>query len=80
MSIAVITEFLQMISAIAVVFNVWQTWHVKENVKIIEKATNSMKDQLVAATAKAATAEGTAAGIVEGHAAGLEQGRSEERK
>jgi hypothetical protein len=39
-----------------------------------------MKDQLVAATAKAATAEGTAAGIVEGHAAGLEQGRSEERK
>jgi hypothetical protein len=43
----------------------------KEDVATIEKATNSMKDALVASTAAAALAEG--------HAAGLEQGR-EERK
>jgi hypothetical protein len=69
------TEFLvgiaQVITSLAVAYNIWQTWHVKENVKIIEKATNSMKDALVAATDKAARAEGTATG--------LEQGRNEER-
>ena len=52
---------------------------IADNVMIIEKATNSMKDALVLATAKASVAEGTAAGIVEGHAAGLEQGRQEIR-
>ena len=40
-----------------------------QNVEKIEKATNSMKDALVQATAKASEAKG--------HAAGLEQGRSE---
>ena len=60
------------INALAIAYNVWQTWRVKQNVEIIEKATNSMKDALVAATAKASLAEGTAAG--------LEQGRNEERK
>jgi hypothetical protein len=44
---------------------------IEENVATIEKATNSMKDALVAATAKAATAEGKAIG--------LEQGRTETR-
>lgn len=53
---------------------------IAANVQTIEKATNSMKDALVGATAKASLAEGTAAGLVEGHAAGLEQGRNEERK
>ena len=53
---------------------------IAENVQIIEQATNSMKDALVIATAKASLGEGMAAGIVEGHASGLEQGRKEERK
>jgi hypothetical protein len=64
-----ITRF---IIAISVAYNIWQTWRVKKNVQIIEKATNSMKDALVSATAKASLAEGTAAG--------LEQGRNEPRK
>ena len=68
-----------LINALAVAYNIWQTWRVKTNVKIIEVATNSMKDALVAATQKAATAEGMAAGMVEGHAAGLDQGRNEIR-
>ena len=70
----------RLIIAISVAYNIWQTWRVKKNVQIIEKATNSMKDALVAATAKASLSEGTAAGIVEGHAAGLDQGRNEVRK
>ncbi len=44
---------------------------IAENVQTIEKATNSMKDALVQATAKASLAEGTAAGLA--------QGRSEPR-
>ena len=65
--------------AVGVVYNLYQTWKVKRNVTKIEIATNSMKDALVLATAKAATAEGTATGLAEGHAAGLEQGRNEIR-
>ena len=64
-----ITRF---IIALSVAYNIWQTWHVKKNVKEIEVATNGMKDALVEATAKASLAEGTAAG--------LEQGRTEVRK
>jgi len=33
-----------------------------KNIEVIEKATNSMKDALVASTAKASLAEGTAIG------------------
>jgi hypothetical protein len=67
-----IDTLTRLIIAISVAYNIWQTWRVKKNVQIIEKATNSMKDQLVAATAKASLSEGTALG--------LEQGRSEPRK
>ena len=67
-----IDTITRLIIAISVAYNIWQTWRVKKNVKIIEKATNSMKDALVAATGKAALAEGTAIG--------LEQGRNEPRK
>lgn len=74
-----LTEIAQFITAITVVFNSWQTWRnsqrakrIEENVQTIEKATNSMKDALVEATAKASLAEG--------HAEGLQQGRAEERK
>ena len=52
---------------------------VHNDVQTIEKATNSMKDQLVEATAKASLAEGTAAGLAEGTAAGLQQGRDESK-
>lgn len=45
---------------------------IAANVEVIEKATNSMKDQLVAAT--------KIAGLAEGTAIGLEQGRNEDRK
>lgn len=43
-----------------------------ENVRKIEIATNSMKDALVAATAKASKAEGKAEGV--------EQGRNEKKE
>jgi len=42
------------------------TYRTNKNVGIVEKATNSMKDALVAATAKASLAEGTAAGLKQG--------------
>jgi hypothetical protein len=71
-------EIAQAVGAGVLVFNCWQTWRngrkskrIEENVKVIEIATNSMKDALVAATAKASLAEGTAAG--------LQQGRDEPR-
>ncbi len=64
-------EVAQLVGALALAYNIWQTWRVKKNVEVIEIATNSMKDALVASTAKASEAEG--------HAKGLEQGR-EERK
>ena len=70
----------QLISALALAYNIWQTWRVKKNVLTIEKATNSMKDALIEATGKAAGAEGFIAGRVEGRAAGLEIGRNEIRK
>lgn len=46
--------------------------NTNKNMELVEKSTNSMKDALVAATAKASLAEGTAIG--------LKQGREEERK
>jgi hypothetical protein len=45
------------------------SWKTNRNILTLEKNTNSIKDALVASTAKASLAEGTAAG--------LEQGRSE---
>lgn len=44
---------------------------LQKDVRTVEKATNSMKDALVASTDKAARAEG--------HAQGLTQGREERR-
>jgi hypothetical protein len=74
-----IDSITRLIIALGVVGNIWQTHRIKKDVRTIEVATNSMKDALVLATKKAATAEGTAAGLVEGHAAGLDQGRNEIR-
>ena len=59
------------------IVNVVLTKKAATNIAIVEKATNSMKDALVAATAKASLAEGKAAGMEKGKAEGLEQGRNE---
>ena len=78
-------QVAQFITAVVLAFNCWQSWRngkkanaisegqaeINKNVATLEKNTNSIKDALVAATAKAALAEGTAAG--------LKQGRNEPR-
>jgi threonine/homoserine/homoserine lactone efflux protein len=73
-----IGDLAQLIGALVLAFNCWQTWRngqksnrIAENVQTIEKATNGMREALIASTAKASHAEGAAAG--------LEQGRSESR-
>lgn len=57
-------------AAIVSLVNTYRIGRVAKNVQVIETATNSMKDQLVAATAKASLAEGTAAGLAAGRAEG----------
>lgn len=46
--------------------NAFRLTKVAENVQTIEKATNSMKDALVAATARASFGEGEAKGLAQG--------------
>ncbi len=58
-------------------FQAYQARKTGQNMSLLEKNTNSLKDALVLSTAKASLAEGTASGIIQGHAAGLLQGRSE---
>ncbi len=43
-------------------FTAYWSRKANKNIAVIEKATNSMKDALVASTAKASLAEGTAIG------------------
>lgn len=43
----------------------WLAWRTRADVRVIEKATNSMKDALVAATDVAARAEGKEEGRLE---------------
>jgi hypothetical protein len=69
--VAVATLITAFSAAVTSLINTFRITRVAKNVQIIETATNSMKDQLVASTAKASLAEGTAAG--------LQQGRSELR-
>jgi len=69
--IAVATLVTALGSVTIGIINAFRITRVAKNVQVIETATNSMKDQLVASTAKASLAEGTAAG--------LQQGRSEQR-
>ena len=45
---------------------------IAQKVDEVHKQTNSIKDELVASTAKASLAEGHAAGLAEGQAAGME--------
>lgn len=55
-------------AAIVSLVNTYRIGKVAKNVQVIETATNSMKDQLVLATAKASLAEGTATGLAQGRA------------
>ena len=64
--IAISTLVTALAAAAVSLANAWRLNRVAANVQTIEKATNSMKDQLVAATAKASLAEGTAAGLKQG--------------
>ena len=64
-----IPEFSQLVTPFVVLAGVLVSWDNKrnirrqaENVEKIEKATNSMKDALVASTAKASHLEGVAEG------------------
>ncbi len=56
----------QILTAIGVIGTLAQSWRNGRDIKVIHTATNSMKDALVAATDKAARAEGKEAGRVEG--------------
>lgn len=47
-------------------FTAWTTMQSKKTIVELEKNTNSIKDALVAATSKAALAEGTAIGLQQG--------------
>lgn len=58
-------------AAIVSLVNTYRIGRVAKNVQVIETATNSMKDQLVLATAKASLAEGTAVGLAQGRAEGM---------
>lgn len=49
-------------------FTAWTTWRTRSDVRIIEKATNSMKDELVKATDRAAHIAGKEEGRLEGEA------------
>jgi LPS sulfotransferase NodH len=62
-------EIAQMILALAMLFNTWQSWRNGRKIEQVHIATNSLTDRLVAKTAAASLAEGTALG--------LEQGRQE---
>ncbi len=60
-----LADVAQLITAAALAYNIWQTWRVKkniqnvgDNVKIIEKATNSLTDRLVETTRTEAHAAG----------------------
>ena len=68
---SIIGDIAQLITALAVAYNVFQSWHIKKNVNKIEASTNSMKDDLVKAAGDV--------GRAEGHAIGLAQGRGEKR-
>jgi len=64
--IAISTLVTAVAAATVSLANAWRLNKVAKNVQVIETATNSMKDALVAATAKASLAEGTAVGLQQG--------------
>lgn len=67
--VAIATLVTALTAAVISLVNAFRLTRVANNVQVIEKATNSMKDALVKASKEASLAEGTALG--------LEQGRNE---
>lgn len=63
--VAMATLVTALTAAVVGIVNALRINRVAANVQVIEKATNSMKDQLVATTAKASHAEGLAEGKAE---------------
>jgi hypothetical protein len=55
-------EVAQLITAIALAANVYQSWRNGQGIERVHKATNSMKDQLIASTDKESFARGVKAG------------------
>jgi hypothetical protein len=79
-----IGDVAQLIIALTVVFNCWQSWRngrkaeqIKAGVSEIKAQTNGLTEALVSSASKAAMVEGAAAGFAAGSAMGLEQGRKE---
>lgn len=70
----IIVAYATLVTAIAAavtsLMNSFRITKVADNVQVIEKATNSMKDALVAASKEASLAEGTAVGLAQGRAEG----------
>lgn len=64
--LAIATLVTAVAAATVSLVNTFRIGRVAKNVEKIEIATNSMKDQLVVATAKASHAEGTAEGLAAG--------------
>lgn len=63
-----IGEIAQLITAVVLALNFWQSWRNGRKIEAVHLATNSMKDALVASTAK------------ESYAAGVKQGEDNPRE
>lgn len=61
-----INQIILLAIAVLNLFTAIMSFRTHTNMAIVEKATNSMKDALVASTAKASLAEGKAQGLEEG--------------
>lgn len=82
------SEMTLLVVAALNAFTAWMTWRAhnevvatknvvlatQHDVAVIEKATNSLTDRLVASTDKASRAEGRAQGLVQGKAEGKAEG------
>jgi len=71
--IAIATLITALTAAVTSIVNVVRLTRVADNVHVIEKATNSMKDALVLASKEASLAEGTAVGLAQGRAESIPQ-------
>lgn len=63
--IAVATFATSLVSAIMTAFNYYISQKSAKVIEVLEKNTNSMKDALIASTAKASTLEGHAQGVAD---------------
>ena len=59
-----IAPIAQLITAIVLALNFWQSYHNGKKIEEVHRATNSMKDALVESTSKESYARGVKAGEV----------------